>query len=87
VSAPEIFRLHVDLDGEGDFVQHIASLVNPAPLMPGDRDDPAGPVRPPLLRWLATFTWPGRVVIIIGEIAVAYLALAFCLLLGAGIQW
>src|SRR5204863_6222228 len=27
--------LHVDLDREGDFVEHIGGLVNPTPLMPG----------------------------------------------------
>jgi hypothetical protein len=35
---------------------------------------------------LATFTWPERVVIVIGEIAVAYLALVFGMLVGAGIH-
>jgi hypothetical protein len=36
-------------------------------------------------RWLATFTWPERLVIIIGEIAVAYLAFVFGLLVGVGL--
>jgi hypothetical protein len=34
-------------------------------------------------RWLATFNWPERLVIIIGEIAVAHLALVFGMLVGA----
>src|SRR3979411_21512 len=31
--------LHVDLDREGDFVQHVGGLVNPTPLVPGARKD------------------------------------------------
>src|SRR4249920_2118562 len=31
--------LHVDLDREGDLVQHVGGLVNPAPLVPGARKD------------------------------------------------
>src|SRR5207247_3333293 len=31
--------LHVDLDREGNFVQHVGSLVNPTPLVPGTRKD------------------------------------------------
>ena len=31
--------LHVELDGEGDFVQHVGGLVNPTPLVPGARKD------------------------------------------------
>jgi hypothetical protein len=37
------------------------------------------------VRLLRTFSWPERAVIIIGEIAVAHLALVFGLLVGAGI--
>jgi hypothetical protein len=31
--------LHVDLDREGDLVQHVGGLVNPTPLMPGAGKD------------------------------------------------
>src|SRR3974377_2347067 len=31
--------LHVDLDREGDLVQHVGGLVNPTPLVPGARRD------------------------------------------------
>src|SRR6516225_6599067 len=31
--------LHVDLDREGNFVQHVGGLVNPTPLVPGARKD------------------------------------------------
>src|ERR1700737_465566 len=31
--------LHVDLDREGNFVQHVGGLVNPTPLVPGTRKD------------------------------------------------
>src|SRR3981081_4945711 len=31
--------LHVDLDREGNFVQHVGRLVNPTPLVPGTRTD------------------------------------------------
>src|SRR6266478_3840733 len=31
--------LHVDLDREGYFVQHVGGLVNPTPLVPGTRKD------------------------------------------------
>src|SRR5215831_5535456 len=30
---------HVDLDREGNFVQHVGGLVNPTPLVPGIRKD------------------------------------------------
>src|SRR5882762_2353977 len=33
------FCLHVDLDREGYFVQHVGGLVNPTPLVPGTRKD------------------------------------------------
>ena len=31
--------LHIDLDREGNFVQHVGGLVNPTPLVPGTRKD------------------------------------------------
>src|SRR6516165_3361434 len=31
--------LHVDLDREGNFVEHVRGLVNPTPLVPGTRKD------------------------------------------------
>jgi hypothetical protein len=37
-------------------------------------------------RWLASLSWPERFVVIIGEIAVGYLAFVFGLLFGAGIH-
>jgi hypothetical protein len=37
-------------------------------------------------RWITSFSWPERLIIIIGEIAVAYLASVFGLLVGAGIH-
>jgi hypothetical protein len=38
------------------------------------------------VRWLATFAWPARMVIVLGEIAVAYLCLLFGLLVGAALH-
>jgi hypothetical protein len=36
-------------------------------------------------RWLATLTWPERLVVIIGEITIAYLCLVFGMLVGVGL--
>jgi hypothetical protein len=36
-------------------------------------------------RWLASLSWPERLVIVIGEIAVAYLCLVFGMLVGVGL--
>ena len=37
-------------------------------------------------RWLRSHHWSARLVIVIGEVAVAYLALVFGLLVGAGLH-
>jgi hypothetical protein len=37
-------------------------------------------------RWLGTLPWPERLVVIIGEIAVAYIALIVGLLVGAALH-
>src|SRR5271169_2324841 len=38
VNLPKVW-LHVDLDREGNLVQHVGGLMNPTPLMPGARKD------------------------------------------------